>query len=56
MDGSERETLMASRYERFTVTVYHSRDWEHLVEQGWVTMYTEPDPLGFQRAYMIWQS
>ncbi len=23
---------------RTCTTIYHSRDWEHLVEQGWITI------------------
>lgn len=41
--------------ERYTRTRYHSRDWEHLVEQGWLTMYVEYNPSdGCQIAVLIW--
>lgn len=30
--------------ERYCRTRYHSRDWEHLVEQGWVTVTVETNP------------
>ena len=41
--------------ERYTRTRYHSRDWEHLVEQGWVTLYCEDNPSdGCRIAVMLW--
>lgn len=41
---------------RITTTVYHSRDWEYMVSQGWITMFVETDPeFGFRKATMLKQ-
>lgn len=34
------------------ITIYHSRDWELLVETGWLTAYVETLSNGDRIAYM----
>lgn len=34
---------------------YHSREWDHLVESGWVTAYVDALPDGTRIATMLWQ-
>lgn len=41
---------------QYSTTVYHSRDWEYMVSQGWITMEVEIDPeFGYRKAKMIRQ-
>ena len=50
-----RHAMAYIEYEK-TRTRYHSRDWEHLVEQGWITQTVEENPSdGCQVAVMIRQ-